>query len=131
MRALTLWQPWAQLIADGRKRIETRSWGTHHRGPLLIHASKTMDREYAEGVGYEPDHLVRGAVLCIVELYDCEQMPVRELAFDKWARGIPKLEWEYGDFNVGRFAWHLRNVELLRKPVRCSGRQGLWLCSLR
>lgn len=40
MKALTLWQPWASLIALGIKRIETRSWSTNYRGPLAIHAAK-------------------------------------------------------------------------------------------
>lgn len=42
MKALSLTQPWAILIAIGAKRIETRSWGTAYRGPLAIHASKTF-----------------------------------------------------------------------------------------
>lgn len=40
MKALTLTQPWATLIAIGAKRIETRSWWTGYRGPLAIHAAK-------------------------------------------------------------------------------------------
>lgn len=40
MKALTLHQPWASLIALGVKTIETRSWSTRYRGPLAIHASK-------------------------------------------------------------------------------------------
>ena len=40
MKALTLWEPWATLIALGVKRYETRSWGTKYRGPLAIHAAK-------------------------------------------------------------------------------------------
>ncbi len=40
MKTLTLTQPWAQLIAIGAKRIETRSWGTKYRGPIAIHAAK-------------------------------------------------------------------------------------------
>jgi hypothetical protein len=40
MKALSLTQPWATLIAIGAKRIETRSWYTHHRGLIAIHASK-------------------------------------------------------------------------------------------
>ncbi len=40
MKALTLWQPWASLIALGVKTIETRSWSTDYRGPLAIHAAK-------------------------------------------------------------------------------------------
>lgn len=39
MKALTLTQPWATLVAIGAKRIETRSWSTSYRGDLLlIHA---------------------------------------------------------------------------------------------
>jgi hypothetical protein len=38
MRAVSMTQPWASLVGD--KRIETRSWRTSYRGPLLIHASK-------------------------------------------------------------------------------------------
>lgn len=38
MKALTLYQPWATLVALGAKRVETRSWHTHYRGTLAIHA---------------------------------------------------------------------------------------------
>jgi activating signal cointegrator 1 len=40
MKAITLTQPWATLVAIGAKRIETRSWPTNYRGPLAIHAAK-------------------------------------------------------------------------------------------
>lgn len=52
MKALTLYQPWATLVALGLKRIETRSWPCGHVGPLAIHAAKTMPpyaREFALG----------------------------------------------------------------------------------
>src|SRR4051812_42520238 len=39
VKVLSLTQPWASLVAIGAKQIETRSWRTHYRGPLLIHAS--------------------------------------------------------------------------------------------
>lgn len=42
MKALTLTQPWATLIAIGAKQIETRSWTTRYRGPLAIHAGKGL-----------------------------------------------------------------------------------------
>lgn len=44
MKALSLTQPWATLVAVGAKRIETRSWGTTYRGPIAIHASKAFPR---------------------------------------------------------------------------------------
>lgn len=40
MRALTLHQPWATLVAIGAKRIETRSWHTAYRGLVAIHAGR-------------------------------------------------------------------------------------------
>lgn len=39
MKALTIWQPWASLIARGVKQYETRSWPTKYRGPIAIHAA--------------------------------------------------------------------------------------------
>jgi len=42
IKALTLWQPWASLIALGIKFIETRSWSTKYRGPLAIHAGMKL-----------------------------------------------------------------------------------------
>lgn len=50
MKAITLTQPWASLVACGAKKIETRSWRTHHRGWIAIHAAKGWtgeDREFA------------------------------------------------------------------------------------
>lgn len=55
MLAITLHQPYATLIAIGAKQIETRSWATAYRGPIAIHAAKTMP-EYARDAasGCEP-----------------------------------------------------------------------------
>ena len=41
MKAITVWQPWATLLATGQKHNETRSWKTSYRGEILIHAAKT------------------------------------------------------------------------------------------
>lgn len=40
---MSVWQPWAWLLAHGYKDVENRQWWTSFRGPFLIHASKTMD----------------------------------------------------------------------------------------
>ena len=46
MKALTLWQPWATLVALGHKTVETRSWETSYRGPLAIHAARRVPRDW-------------------------------------------------------------------------------------
>jgi hypothetical protein len=47
MKALSVCQPWAWAIVHGIKTIENRSRPTRHRGPLVIHASKS--RRYSKG----------------------------------------------------------------------------------
>lgn len=42
MKVITLWEPWASLIAVGAKMIETRSWNTNYRGRIAIHAAKKI-----------------------------------------------------------------------------------------
>lgn len=39
MKAITIWQPWASLLAHRVKTYETRSWETSYRGPIAIHAA--------------------------------------------------------------------------------------------
>lgn len=84
---ITLWQPWASLIADGYKEFETRSWETNYRGTLLIHAAKRKfvhDEMYqisqaAEGTGMLHDQLQKywvqgvpyGAIVATCQLTDC------------------------------------------------------------
>jgi len=41
--ALSLKQPWAALLAAGRKSIEVRTWATARRGRVLIHAAAVPD----------------------------------------------------------------------------------------
>ncbi|ESY13915.1 ASCH domain-containing protein [Mesorhizobium sp. LNJC394B00] len=43
--ALSIKQPWAELILLGRKTIEVRSWPTGFRGPLALHTGKKPDLE--------------------------------------------------------------------------------------
>lgn len=40
MKALSILQPWAELIVAGHKPVENRTWSTSYRGPLVIHAGK-------------------------------------------------------------------------------------------
>lgn len=43
MKALSIRQPWAHAILHLGKRVENRDWqGCAYRGPVLLHASKTL-----------------------------------------------------------------------------------------
>lgn len=43
LKAISILQPRASLIACGAKKIETRGWSTSYRGPIAIHAGKKFD----------------------------------------------------------------------------------------
>ena len=80
MKALSIRQPWAWAIIAGYKTIENRTWQTSYRGPLLIHAGKTLrpndyDRmlQFGEEDGFSvPDiaALARGGIVGRVELVE-------------------------------------------------------------
>jgi hypothetical protein len=125
MKSLSLWQPWAQLIADGKKTIETRSWRTVHRGELAIHAAsvRRLDREAAVAFGYDPDKLMCGAILCVVDLMDCQIMTE---ALIKIIKKTQPANYAAGNFAPGRYAWHLGVKKVFVRPIPASGKQMLW-----
>lgn len=141
MRALTLHQPWASLIVDGRKASETRSWC-----PLLppngetiaIHAGNKVAEVECVEFGYDPAQIVRGAVLGYAKVYRVVKVTHDEGS--TWRGGIIAPQHVFGvtgeitrgyyddmgDYSVGRCIWLLEDVERLDKPIRCRGWQGLW-----
>jgi hypothetical protein len=70
MKALSLHQPYAELILQGRKTIETRTWRTAHRGLFAIHAAWHVDGEIAKLYGIYPESLVSGALIGTAEIVE-------------------------------------------------------------
>ena len=50
MKVITIRQPWATLITEGYKKYEFRSWQTHYRGEVLIHAGSRIEKEYLKKI---------------------------------------------------------------------------------
>lgn len=130
VKAITLWQPWASLIAYGLKTYETRTWSTKYRGPLAIHAAKREAIKY-EALDWpfdvrtdvlarlgQPDYLPRGAVICICDLVDCRPT-------DVVGPELTNMNVFFGDYSPGRFAWELANVRRVG-PFPARGSQGFW-----
>ena len=96
MKALSIRQPWAWLICEGRKNIENRAWHTDYRGPLLIHASMKWDK-----AGYEfiqnsvanywerqvlprKEGYVFGTIIGVVTMADCVDHHPSKWFFGPW-----------------------------------------------
>ena len=141
IKCITLFQPWASLVALGAKKIETRSWRIWYRGPLLIHASRAFPR-YARdlckkepfatillGAGYkhplsglvDPGQLPRGAVVAACTLQHCVRIGTAGIALPP-----PEPERSFGDYTAGRYAWMLSDIQPLPTPIAARGSMGLW-----
>lgn len=125
MKALTLTQPWATLVALGHKRVETRSWRHHFLGTIAIHAAKGFPkqaREFAEmehSIGRIPGPIPLSAIVAVARLAGYGQTEEVEPT-------VSGLERHLGDFSWGRWAWFLEDVRALPEPIPCRGALGLW-----
>lgn len=86
MKAVSLKQPWANLVASGKKTIETRTWPTKYRGDVLIVSSKSPKIEPA------------GYGLAVVEIVACRPMTKADEAA------------ACCELYPGAWAWELRNI---------------------
>jgi hypothetical protein len=105
MKALSIRQPWAWLIAAGYKDIENRKWSTKFRGRIYIHASRGYDLSFraSEFNIKLPTSLARGAIIGEVEIIDCITS-----SRSKWF--------------IGPYGLLLSNPILYPEPIPCKGR---------
>jgi hypothetical protein len=109
VKTLTVRQPWASLIVAGFKDVENRPRPIRYRGKLAIHAGLKVDCEAMEAFG----HLIKGslplgAVIGSVDVVDCVS--------------DSDSPWALSD----RYHWILANPRRLKRPVRATGKLGLW-----
>lgn len=124
MKAISLWQPWASLIALGLKKNETRSWKISYRGPLHIHAAKKIIgwpnatiQAALKDIAFQPRDLPRGCLICKVDLIDCIKIFLHNRPDEP--------ERSFGDYTLGRFMWIMDNLETF-EPIPYKGRQTLF-----
>jgi hypothetical protein len=145
IKAISLWQPWASLMAIQAKQYETRHWTVKYRGPIAIHAAKrwtneeklitrsTWFYEALKAGGLDAMNMPLGGIVAVGELTAIYRT---ELLFPK----ISEQERAFGNYQAGRFAWRIENVrQVAFVPVigrqvafvPVIGRQGLFEVELR
>lgn len=127
-RVISLLEPWASLIKEKKKYVETRSWKTNYRGELYIHASK-KELTKKDYITYKEildlldnTTFLYGYIIVKCRLVDCKYMD------DRLIEEIRKDHQEYicGEYAVGRYAWILEDIEVLEKPIPVKGHLGIW-----
>lgn len=127
MKALTVCQPYASLIARGKKRVENRTWSTSYRGHLYIHAGKSrkwlsseMDAP-GENYGIPLAQIPFGAIVATAVLADCVHI-------DQVGKGMVGQRWPWlaeHEHTEGPWCWILANVVPIG-PWPWKGAQGLF-----
>jgi hypothetical protein len=141
MKALTIKQPWASLIARGVKDIENRTWRTKFRGRIYIHASTTpVTGSYKEilPTGYwtglaerERSNLIyhfqfRGAIIGEVDIIDC--VINHESIWAEKTKGVGIGDLWLPDYNYPIiYNWVLANPVLYDTPIlNVKGKLSFW-----
>lgn len=139
MKAISLWEPWATYIKLGHKTIETRHWDTNVRGLIAIHAAKRFEAIHeiysllnsAKIPILTKADCASGAIIAVGNLYRIRPTFVeldgsRGMIIDATGSRVPVsiADSLLGNFNVGRFAWFLKDVRPLKSPLPWRGKQG-------
>ena len=116
MKALSLKQPWAELILLGKKKIELRKWNTKFRGEFLIHSSKNPDEKAMKRIGFK--NLINGAIIGKVELVNVKHYKnIGEFNSDK--------NLHFASRKFGDFGFILKNPKRF-KPIHSKGQLNFW-----
>ncbi len=126
MKVISIKEPFATLIMNGSKMIETRSWKTNYKGELYIHASgKTLAKEYLNNTYVL--NLIKdlkmnyGKIICKGNLVDCIYMD------EQFLKQIKSNEQEYnlGLYELGRYAWIFEDIVPIH-PIPAKGKLNIW-----
>jgi hypothetical protein len=120
IKALSVRQPWANLIIEGRKTMDLRTWSTTHRGPLAIYASLEVEKEACKLHGVDVKTLTTGAVIGMVDLTDV--LPLTKKSYDE----SQKKHLAGRNYREGLYGWVVKNPRPLDPPQVARGRLHLF-----
>lgn len=144
MKTISLWQPWASLIAFGEKHFETRSWRIRHQGPIAIHVTAKWNPKVLDWLmlhwateGYQATdqgilrkalerHIVTLSELplgCVLAVGYAGKLTKTRHA-DRM--NLSRLERAAGDWSDRRWAKEIEDVRRFHAPIPAKGKQGLW-----
>jgi tetratricopeptide (TPR) repeat protein len=115
-RCLSIRQPWAWAICIGAKTVENRTWATHHRGTIAIHAGATKKRvadlfKQNPHLSIDAAFFRFGAIIGVADVVECAEMN-ESLEDNPWA--------------LGTICWTLENARMIARPIALKGKLNLF-----
>ncbi len=125
MKCLSVSQPYADLIVQGKKTIELRTWNTKYRGEFLVHAPSKIKKDACKRLGIDATKLRIGAIIGKVEIYDVKiYSSIYELKLDF------KKHFATEEFLLHKYGFLLRKPKELRIPIPYKGSLGFFNVNL-
>ncbi|MGB6463426.1 MAG: ASCH domain-containing protein [Nitrosotalea sp.] len=125
MKCLSVSQPYADLIVQGKKTVELRTWNTKFRGEFLVHAPLAIKTEVCKKLGIDKENLRTGVIIGRAELYDVKVYSTTneiKLDYSKHFASNKFLDHKYG--------FLLKNSKELRVPIPYKGSLGFFEAKL-
>jgi hypothetical protein len=119
MKALSLKQPFAELVVSGRKTIELRKWNTNFRGEFLVHASKNPDLNAMNKFRFKENSLPLGFIIGKAELVEVKHYKNKDEFNNDKDKHLADATW-------GEYGFVLKNARRLDKLVEAKGSLGFW-----
>ena len=125
MKCLSVSQPYADLIVQGKKTIELRTWNTKFRGEFLVHAPFKIKKDACKRLGIDETKLRTGVIIGKVEIYDVKVYnSVSELKADY------KKHFATEEFLRHKYGFLLKKPQELRMPIPYKGSLGFFNVNL-
>ena len=126
MKCLSVSQPYADLIINGKKTIELRTWNTKFRGEFLIHAPIKIKDDACKRLGIDKSDLKIGVIIGKVEIYDVKSYDSLEALKRDYDKHLSTEE-----FFRHRYGFLLKNPQALRVPIPYKGSLGFFEAKIR
>ena len=117
MKCLSICQPFAELIIQGKKTIELRKWNTKFRGEFLVHAAKNVRIKDCKRLKISPEKITTGAIIGKVNLVD-----VKKYESDKELNNDKKKHYSISENTKNKYGFILENPKKLRVPIEYTGK---------
>ena len=125
MKIITIKQPFATLIAEGLKEYEFRTWRTHYRGDILIHAGKGVDKDAMKRYEHLNLEYPNGCIIAKATITDCIYIDDNMKNFLKDKNELFYYGIIYGDNDKKVYGFKLENVEKVN-TINVNGKLSLW-----
>lgn len=121
MKCLSVSQPYADLIIQGKKTIELRTWNTKFRGEFLVHAPLRIKTETCKKLGIDKENLRTGVIIGRAELYDVKVYNTTNELKSDYNKHFASRE-----FLDHKYGFLLKNPKELRVPIPYKGSLGFF-----